>query len=107
MQVPLRPKPPGPTLNVDTWGFRLFDPTTKSVVGHPGPLSRGRMTSALRLGEWGNSQWHHLRKPTMIVDTWGFSLIDPTDGTLVGRPGVSVQRCLTARWVQDTQQSRM
>jgi hypothetical protein len=60
------------------------------------------MQSALRLGEWGNTQWHHLRKPDTIVDTWGFYLMDPATKTVVGREGVSVQRCLTARWTEDT-----
>lgn len=86
----------------DTWGFTLRDPATGSVVGRPGPLARGRVVSALRLGEWGNSQWHHVRRPTTVVDTWGFFLIDPHTRTVVGREGVSVQRCLTARFVENT-----
>jgi hypothetical protein len=107
MNAPLRSSGARPTINVDTWGFRLFDPSTGTVVGRHGPLSRGRVVSALRLGEFGNSQTRHVRKPTTIVDTWGFSLVDPTNGTIVGRPGISVQRMLTARWVEDTYQSRM
>lgn len=102
MNAPLRPPSPRPTNITDTWGFWLLDPSTGTVVGRPGPLGHGRMQSALRLGELGNSQWRHLRKPTAIVDTWGFMLLDPGTNTVVGRAGVSVQRCLTARWTEDT-----
>jgi hypothetical protein len=93
---------PAPKTITDTWGFWLLDPSTGTVVGRGNALSRGRVLSALRIGEWGNSQWHHLRKPTTVVDTWGFMLMDPTTRTVVGREGVSVQRCLTARFVEDT-----
>jgi hypothetical protein len=93
---------PRPNTITDTWGFWLRDPSTGTVVGREGPLGRGRVMSALRLGEYGNSQWHYLKAPVTIVDTWGFNLMDPVTKTVVGRDGVSVQRCLTARWVEDT-----
>jgi hypothetical protein len=102
MNAPVRPLSPRPTNVTDTWGFWLLDPATGTVVGRDGPLGRGRIMSALRLGEPGNSQWHHLRTPTGIVDTWGFYLMDPATKTVVGKEGISVQRCLTARWTEDT-----
>lgn len=102
MNAPLRPPSPRPNTISDTWGFWLLDPATGTVVGRPGPLGRGRVMTALRLGEWGNTQWHWLKRPTTIVDTWGFGLVDPATQTIVGMPGVSVQRCLTARWTEDT-----
>lgn len=102
MNAPIRPPSPRPNTVTDTWGFWLLDPSTGTVVGRPGPLGRGRVLTALRLGEWGNTQWHHLRKPTTVVDTWGFYLMDPATKTIVGREGVSVERCLTARWTEDT-----
>ena len=102
MNAPIRPPSPRPNTVTDTWGFWLLDPSTGTVVGRSGPLGRGRIQSALRLGEWGNTQWHHLRKPTTVVDTWGFYLMDPATRTVVGREGVSVERCLTARWTEDT-----
>lgn len=101
MTAPIRPLPPGPKTVTDTWGFWLLDPKTGTVVGRQGPLARARVVSALRLGEWGNTQWHHLKKPTTIVDTWGFFLIDPVTRTVVGREGISVQRCLTAAYSED------
>jgi hypothetical protein len=102
MNAPVSLPSPRPTTVTDTWGFWLLDPTTGTVVGRNGPRDRGRVVSALRVGEWGNSQWHYLRKPTTIVDTWGFRLMDPATGTIVGREGVSVQRCLFARHTEDT-----
>ena len=102
MNALVRPPSPRPATITDTWGFWLRDPATGTVVGRPGPFDRGRVVSALRLGEPGNSQWHHLRAPTVIVDTWGFQLIDPCTKTVLGRAGISVERCLTARWTEDT-----
>lgn len=102
MNAPFRTPSPRPTNITDTWGFWLRDPATGTVVGRPGPLGRARVLTALRLGEWGNTQWHWLKRPTTIVDTWGFALMDPATQTVVGREGVSVQRCLTARWTEDT-----
>ena len=37
----------------------------------------------------------------LVTDAWGFMLADP-DGTIVGQPGVRVNRLLGARWSQDT-----
>ena|SRR5215475_3180455 len=102
MNAPVRTLSPRPNTITDTWGFWLLDPSSRTIVGKPGPLDRGRVMSALALGEIGNSQWHHLRPPTTIVDTWGFYLMDPVTQTVVGREGISVQRCLTARWAEDT-----
>jgi hypothetical protein len=93
---------PAPKVITDTWGFWLLDPSTGTVVGRGNALGRPRVMSALRLGEWGNTQWHHLRKPTTVVDTWGFMLMDPVTQTVVGREGVSVQRCLYATLTEDT-----
>lgn len=101
MASPLRPPSPRPTKHVDTWGFALIDPATGTIVGRDGPRGRRRLVSALRIGEFGNTQWHNLRRPKVLVDTWGFNLADP-DGNFIGMPGVSVQRCLTARWTEDT-----
>jgi hypothetical protein len=91
-----------PKLITDTWGFWLLDPTTGTVVGRGNALGRGRVLSATRIGGISNSEWHHVRKPTTIVDTWGFALRDPETGTVVGRPGVDVQRCLYAGITEDT-----
>lgn len=101
MAAPLRPPSPRPTLNVDAWNFLLRDPATGTVVGRPGPFGRGRVVSALRLGEFGNSQWHPLKPAKVVVDSWGFRLAD-VDGNLIGMPAVTVQRCLYATPTHET-----
>jgi hypothetical protein len=100
--IPGPPTSPRPNTITDTWGFWLLDPSTGTVVGREGPLGRGRVMSATRLGEYSNSQWHDLKPATVVVDTWGFQLMDPATQTVVGRDRISVQRCLTARWTEDT-----
>ena len=47
MSNPLQPGSWRPELLVDDRAFRLYDPTTKTLVGFAGPLGRERVLSAL------------------------------------------------------------
>ncbi|MBO0863665.1 MAG: hypothetical protein J2P16_01145 [Mycobacterium sp.] len=87
-----------PTLTVDPWGFRLYDPVSHTYVGRPGPFGRERLIYALPNGAGPRL----LRRHRVVSDPWGFALCDPTDGSLVGTPGVIVERMLDATATKDT-----
>jgi hypothetical protein len=87
-----------PSLVVDPWGFRLWDPGTNTHVGYPGPWGRERVVVALPF----LNGPRRVRAPSSIGDPWRFCLYDPGTHTLVGREGITVTRMLDARWVGDT-----
>lgn len=101
MTFPLRTPTSRTALTVDAWAFPLFDPVSKTYVGRPAPsppgLGRGRVVSAIPL----NGGPQCLVPDRLVTDAWGFMLADP-DGTIIGQPGVRVNRLLGARWSQDT-----
>lgn len=94
---PIRPQSLRPLVTADSWGFGVRDPATGTIVGRAGPLGRERVVSALRL----NDGPQQILPDKVLVDPWGFLLADP-DGNVVGRPGVIINRILSARWVHDT-----
>lgn len=81
-----------PEIIVDTWGFQLRDPVTRTLVGDPPPPHIDRLVSAARL----NDGPHLLEAEHCVVDTWGFTLYDPATRTRVGFPPLWINRMLAA-----------
>jgi hypothetical protein len=88
---------PRPELVVSDRPDSIVDPSDSSRVGVPGPFGRERVVFALPL-ENGPVQ---LVAPAVVRDDQAGYLADPS-GTLIGMPGVRVQRMVSARWVEDT-----
>jgi hypothetical protein len=91
------PNTPRPEFVVDAWAFRLYDPTTKTYVGRAAEWGRQRVVSAIEL----NGGPQQVYPPKMVNDPWGFALADP-NGNIIGKPGVTISRILSATWTHDT-----
>lgn len=86
-----------PELLVDQQGRPELDPATTSRPGLPGPFGRARVVSALPLHD-GPVQ---VVKPLALAAADG-TLLAAVDGSVVGMPGVKVDRLLHARKTLDT-----
>ena len=86
-----------PSVVVDPADFGVMDPTSRALVGRPGPFGRERVMSALPLDPGPT-----LLSPPTVVHDAGSAFLADADGNLIGDPAVWVQRMLTARWVEDT-----
>lgn len=97
MAQPIRHLSARPHLLVDTWGFRLRDPTDGTYVGVPGPFGRERVVYALPLNG-------PLPAPVgrAVVDTWGMAVRDPQGNLLGDRASAWINRILSAQWTADT-----
>jgi hypothetical protein len=62
---------------------------------------RERIVSALPLGEYDTGPVQ-IDPPRMIVDPWGFLLVDPTTNAVVGKPALWCHRWLGSTITQDT-----
>lgn len=97
---PLRGLSARPEVLVDSYGKRILDPVSSTVVGIPGPWGRERVTEALPTN--GAPPGPIQIAPHLVLhDANGFYIAAP-DGTLLGEPGVWVHRLLDARWTGDT-----
>jgi hypothetical protein len=99
---PLRNLSARPELIVDDFNVRVGDPSSRTAVGKPGPLGRGRIVSALPIagGPLGGGP-HLLRPPEVLRDNNGFLLTDG-DRNVIGMGPLRVHRMVTARWTEDT-----
>lgn len=88
-----RQKPPTP--------FALVDPQGNYIAPPPNnpPFGRSRMLAALPLADQSVNYW--LKPNALVHDQQDCYLADP-QGNLIGKPGVMVNRLLTARWTEDT-----
>jgi hypothetical protein len=86
-----------PSVVLDPAAFGVFDPSSGTVVGRPGPFGRERVLSALPL----NPGPTLLSPPAVVRDPGAAYLADP-DGALIGEPAVWVNRMLTVRFTEDT-----
>lgn len=94
---PVRELSARPQVQSDAWGFRLYDPVTRTIIGRQGPLGRERVVAAVKMGDGPR----RLEPDRCIVDCWGFYLADP-GGNVVGKRGIVVDRILSASWSHDT-----
>ena len=95
---PLRPGSWRPELVVDDHAHRLWDPTTGTYVGLPGPLGRERVIFALPTNGTGPIQ---VTRAKVLKDDDGAMIVDQ-NVTLLGQPGVWVHRMCYAGVVEDT-----
>ena len=93
---PLRPGSWRPELVVDDRAFRLFDPTTQTYVGLPGPFGRERLVWALPLINSGPPP-----RATLVNDERN-NVIADASGNPLGRTDVWVARMVYAEQTQNT-----
>ena len=83
----LRPGSLRTNVTTDAWGFRLYDPQTRTIVRRAGPPV-GRVISALPPGSPPGGQGpRQLRGARVLIDPWAFLIADP-QGNVIGTPGV-------------------
>ena len=82
---------------VDQRGRPNTDPNTSTRPGIPGPFGRARVVSALPLRDGPVA----LVKPLALASADG-TLLAAVDDTVVGTPGIKVDRLLHARKTLDT-----
>lgn len=86
-----------PVLLADLEGGRVGIGTTR--VGQPAPLGRERVVSALKLN---NNPPQPIIPPQLVADRGEWLIADPTDGSIVGMPGLWINRLVQATRTRDT-----